>query len=216
MRFVSVQHPMLSFQGRTTSLQALRNYATLQAAIADLNTLGINGNVTFIVADDYTEVAPVGGYLLGTTLLNGNSVTYTTTFQRSGTGTNPPLLSAWVGTTTNLDGIWKIAGTDNVTIDGINLTEVAGNANQTQRMEFGYALLKLNNTLPVDGCQNITIKNCTITLNKFLTATTFTTCTGIYASNHLASSTPTINLTGGSITDADEQFANFSTTPLPM
>lgn len=171
------------------------SYSSLQAAISDLNTLGINGNVTFIVADDYTETAPVGGYLLGTSLLNANSVTYTITFHRSGTGTNPPLLSAWVGTTTNLDGIWKIAGTDNVTIDGIDLTEIAGNANQAQRMEFGYALVKLNNVTPIDGCQNVTIKNCTITLNKYLTPTTFTTCTGIYAGNHIATAIPALTLT---------------------
>ena len=171
------------------------NYSTLQAAIADLNTLGINGNVTFIVADDYTETAPAGGYLLGSTLLNANSVTYTLTLQRSGTGTNPPVFSAWAGTTTNLDAIWKIAGTDNVTINGIDLTEVAANANQTQRMEFGYAMVKLNNVAPIDGCQNIVIKNCTITLNKYLTATTFTTCTGIYSGNHIATALTALTLT---------------------
>ncbi len=33
-------------------------------------------------------------------------------------------------------------------------------------MEWGYALVKANSTAPFDGCQNVTIKNCTITLNK--------------------------------------------------
>ncbi len=177
-------------------------YSTLQAAIADLNTLGINGDMTFIVADDYTETAPIGGYLLGNTLLNANSVTYSIKFQRSGTGTNAPLLTAWEGTTTNLDAIWRIAGTDNVTIDGIDLTESAGNTDQLSRMEFGYAMVKLSNVAPFDGCQNVTIKNCTITLNKAPAPTNPTNCTGIYAGNNLATSTVAIDLTGGNTSDA--------------
>jgi hypothetical protein len=158
------------------------SYATIQAAVSDLNTLGINGNVTFNVAPGYTETAPAGGIVLGSALLNPESVTYTITFQRDGAGTSP-LITAFTGTTTNLDGIWKIAGTDNVTIDGIDLAESGSNADQTTRMEFGYALFKLSNTAPIDGCQNVTIKNCTIALNKFLTVSTFTTCTGIYSAN---------------------------------
>jgi hypothetical protein len=171
------------------------SYPTIQAAVADLNTLGINGNVTFIVADDYTEAAPVGGIVLGSTLLNTNSVTYTITFQRSTGGTLPPKITAFTGTTTTLDGIWKIAGTDNVTINGIDLAEIAGNTDQTTRMEFGYALVKLNggSTPPYDGCQNVTIKNSTITLNKYLSATTWVTCTGIYSGNHTATVLTTLN-----------------------
>jgi hypothetical protein len=175
------------------------SYATIQAAMADLNATGINGITTFLIAADYTEQAPAGGLVLGSAILNPSSVTYSITFQKTGSGANP-LITAFTGTTTNLDGIWKIAGTDNVTINGIDLAESAGNGDQTTRMEFGYALVKLSSTAPFDGCQNVTVKNCTITLNK--DGSPLTTCTGIYSANHTATSNVNINITDGTLADA--------------
>jgi trimeric autotransporter adhesin len=166
------------------------DYATLAAAIADLNAVGVNGNVVINVPAGYTETAPVGGFLLGSSTLNAStSATNTLTIQKSGAGANP-VLSSQVGTTTTLDGIFIIQGSDYVTIDGINLSESAGNTTTTTQMEWGYALLKLQNVAPFDGCQYVTIKNCTVTLVRTNTASV-----GIYAGNHVSTSTTTLALT---------------------
>jgi hypothetical protein len=189
------------------------DYATFAAAVTALNA-GLSGNVTFIVDDDYTETAPFNGLVMGSTALNAASVNYTITFQRSGAGTNPPKITAFTGSTnTTTDGIWKIAGTDNVTIDGIDLAENAANGTQQARMEWGYALVKLNNAAPFDGCQNVIIKNCSITLNKYLTASTWTSCYGIYSGNHIATATTNLGLaTGGTTNDVMNNCKFFGNT----
>lgn len=169
------------------------DYPDLAAAITALNTSGVSGPVTINVPGGYTETAPSGGYLLGSTTLNASmSSTNTLTIQKSGAGADP-LLTAPVGTSTSTDGIFKILGTDYVTIDGIDLAESAGNTTATTWMEWGYALVKLQNTAPFDGCQNVTIQNCTITLNRANTPTV-----GIYANNHIATATTALTITATS------------------
>jgi subtilisin-like proprotein convertase family protein len=166
------------------------DYATLAAAIADLNTNGISGSVTINVPAAYTETAPAGGFVLGSSTLNASiSGMSSLVFQKNGMGANP-LLTAFTGTTTTLDGVFIIRGTDNVTIDGIDVTESVANTTATTRMEWGYALLKLQNTAPFDGCQNVTIKNCTVTLNKANANTV-----GIYAANHITTATTSLAIT---------------------
>jgi len=203
-----VAFAMAQIPGGTYSIPG--DYASILEAVTTLNTDGISGDILFIVEDDYTETAPLNGIVLGSSVLNASSVTYTLTFQRSGTGTNPPLITAFTGgTSTAADGIWKIAGTDNVTIDGIDLAENPLNVGATQsatqalRMEWGYALVKLSNVSPgpYDGCQNVTIKNCTITLNKYFSLTAWTNCYGIYSGNHIATATVSINLADGNTND---------------
>lgn len=138
------------------------SYASIAAAIADLNTSGVSGAVTINIAGGYTETAPAGGYSLG--VIAGASAANTITFQKSGAGANP-LISAYVGTATPTsgiqDGVWWLVGSDYVTIDGINITDP--NTTNPASMEFGYGLYKASAT---NGCQNITIKNCVITLNR--------------------------------------------------
>lgn len=166
------------------------NYPTVEAAIAELNAQGVgSGGVTFNIAAGYTETftSPVAGLITATGASDKPVL-----FQKSGIGNNP-VITAGTGTSTTLDGIIVIAGGDYFTFDGIDLNEKASNADQTTRMEFGYELVKASSTAPVNGCQNITIKNCNITLNVVLTATTFTTATGIYASNHTATSAVNIS-----------------------
>ncbi|GAA4466461.1 hypothetical protein GCM10023093_20650 [Nemorincola caseinilytica] len=180
-------------------------YPTLASAITDLNTMGIAGAVTINVPAGHTEVAPAGGYVLGSAVLNASiSATATLTIQKSGTGANP-LLTAPVGTSTSADGIFIIAGTDRVTISGIDLTESAANTTATTRMEWGYALVKRQNTAPFDGCQFVTIQGCTITLNRLNTPTV-----GIYAGNHIATSTTALSITATS--DAMNDCAFYSNT----
>ncbi|WP_337873467.1 hypothetical protein, partial [Ignavibacterium sp.] len=161
------------------------DYATIEAAIADLNLQGVgSGGVTFNITAGHSE-----------TFSNTNAGIITASgsqsdpviFQKSGAGNNPVITAATgIGTT---DGIIKITGGDYITFDGITLHENPANADATTRMEWGFALVKRNATAPVDGCRFITVKNCTITLNS-----TNTSSTGIYSGNHLANSTSILTL----------------------
>jgi hypothetical protein len=136
------------------------DYLTLAAAVTDINTNGVNGPLIIDIPAGFTETAPVGGYVLTATGTLANTIT----FQKSGIGANP-LLTAYAGTATptsaNQDGVFRLIGSDYVTIDGIDITDP--NAANPATMEFGYALYKAS---VIDGCQNNTIKNCTITLNR--------------------------------------------------
>ncbi len=156
-------------------------YATLAAAITDLNTQGVgSGGVTFNVAAGYTDTAS------NLTITATGTFANPIVFQKSGAGANP-LLTAGVGTSTTLDGIVKFSGCDYITFDGIDLLENPLNVTTTTQMEWGYALLKVDG---INGSRNITIKNCTITLDKSNINTR-----GIYSANHTVASTTALTLT---------------------
>ncbi|MEI6684064.1 MAG: hypothetical protein WCO44_15650 [Bacteroidota bacterium] len=160
---------------------------SIQTAIATLNFRGVGtGGVTFNVAGNYTEtLTGANSGLINYTCAASSysSITNPVVFQRSGPGANPMVTAFTPGTTTNLDGIIKIAGADYVTIDGIDLQENPLNTTSTMQMEWGYALLKKNSISPADGCQNVIIRNCTITLNKANTGSI-----GIHIGAHSAAS----------------------------
>lgn len=167
------------------------SYPSISSAIADLNSNGVGaGGVTFNVSAGLqdTLISPTAGTITAT----GTSVN-PIVFQKAGTGTNPVIV-AGTGTTTSSDGIIKLAGTDYITFDGIDITERGTNNTNTKRMEWGYALVKKNGSAPFDGCQYVTIKNCTITLSGTASSK------GIYAGNHIATSTTALTIT--SATDA--------------
>lgn len=84
-----------------------------------------------------------------------------------------PVITGFATAPGTLDYIFCTEGSDYVTFDGINVQETTG------AVEFGYAILRSS---PVNGSQNITIKNCAITLNK-----TSVNTKGIYSNNHNAS-----------------------------
>jgi|GEM_PF-1106773 len=139
-------------------------YASLSLAIADLNAQGVGpGGVTFDIAAGYTETAPAGGWVVTATGTAANPII----FQKSGVGANP-LFTAPTGgtalpnTVTGVDCIMKLLGSDWVTFDAISLQENPANS-AVALMEFGLAFYKKSG---VDGCQNNTIKNCVISLNK--------------------------------------------------
>lgn len=136
------------------------DYPTLAAAIADINAQGVNSALTINIPAGFTETAPAGGYALTATGTAANTIT----FQKSGAGANP-LLTAYTGTATPgsavQDGVFRLVGSDYVTIDGIDITDP--NAANPATMEYGYALYKASAT---NGAQNNTIKNCVITLNR--------------------------------------------------
>ncbi|HNM26468.1 MAG TPA: hypothetical protein PKL15_13595, partial [Saprospiraceae bacterium] len=144
------------------------DYTTISAAVTDLNTQGVGaGGVVFNIAAGHTETISATISLTAT----GTSAD-PITFQKSGSGANPKITSYTGGTGTpgsaTQDGIWRLVGSDYVTIDGIDLMENAANTANPATMEYGYALYKSSGT---NGCQNVTIKNCTITLNRVNNAT---------------------------------------------
>ncbi len=136
-------------------------YTSIAAILNDLNNQGISGPVTVNIAAGYTETTPVGGFTLTTSGTSANPII----FQKSGVGSNP-LITAFIGgtnlpSTPTQDGIWRFIGCDYITIDGIDLIDP--NTSSPGYMEFGYGFLKSNAN---DGCQNNTIKNCVISLNR--------------------------------------------------
>lgn len=174
------------------------DYATIQAAVSDINAVGIGAaGATINIAAGHTETATVAIVL---TANPGNpSSSRPLIFQKNGSGANP-VITAFTGTTTNLDGIFVLDGVDYVTINGIDLQENATNLNATQQMEFGYALLK---TSGPNGCQNNTIKNCVVTLNKANTASI-----AIYAGNHTTASLTGLTLTSFTGTHSFNKYYN--------
>lgn len=166
-------------------------YATLTAAITDLNTQGVGaGGVTFNVASGYTQsiTAPIIITATGTT---ANPIV----IQKSGTGANPIITRTDAGTINgstlgaNYDAIVVIQGSDFLTINGINLTATIA-ASTTTGIEYGYYLRKVDGT---NGCKNITITNSTITMNRGTSGVV----TGIMSSNNdaLSSTTSAVGIT---------------------
>lgn len=153
------------------------DYASLDAAFADLNVSGVGvGGATINIPAGYTENAPVGGFLLGSTTLNATlTVANPLIIQKNGAGVNP-LFTGAIGTTsgaTGVDSIFKFVGVDYMTLDGLDLQENAANIDAITLNERGFAFYNLSAT---DGCNYNTIKNSTITFLK----TVNNTATGIY------------------------------------
>ncbi len=148
-------------------LPTCTNYISFAAAISDLNSRSISGNVRFTVNGGYTETAPSGGLKLGSAKLNDSTATgKTIAFQKGAAGANP-LITAFTGggnlpTSANPDGIFKLRGVDNVSIIEIDIRENPLNTGNAL-MEFGYGIFRFTAT---DGAQRNTIQNCNITLNR--------------------------------------------------
>jgi hypothetical protein len=174
-------------------------YTTIASAITALNTSGVgSGGVTFNVTAGYTETfaSPTAGYFTIST--NLPTASNQVIFQKSGSGADP-LITAGAGTGT-FDAIIAFSGISYVTFNGIDLQESASNTTSTTEMEYGYALLKASGT---QGSQNITIKNCTITLNKANANTTY----GIYSNNGTtAAPTTALTVTAVSGTNSNNKF----------
>ena len=147
------------------------SYPDLAAVISALNTQGVSGAVTINLSA--AQTAPVGGYLLGSATLNA-SVNATNTITING---NSNVITAPAGTITNssslatangfADAIINVTGTDYITMNGIVFTEPSTNNTVVLAMEAAIAFYNLNNTGGADGCQNITINNCTFNMTKY-------------------------------------------------
>ncbi len=180
-------------------------FASFDAAITAVNGLTITGPVVVDATAGQTET--LAGKI---TLTATGTSTNTITIQKSGAGANPKLIS-YTGTIATpaitADGFFVLAGSDYVTIDGIDLEEAAANTTTTTVMEFGYALAKTSAT---DGAQNNTIKNCTITLNRVQntawTAPGHNGSCGIVVLNTLNTAAAALTVTAASGTNSNNKF----------
>jgi hypothetical protein len=190
-------------------------YANMTTALAAINGGTVhNGTVTCFVNTGYTEIVPAGGHSITATY--GTSGT-PITFVKNGTGANPTFTAPAQTGFLLTDAIFKIIGGDFITIDGFtmlerNFTPVAADttAGTNTMTEFGVALFYATTT---NGCQNITIRNCTIDLNR-----TYQNTFGIYANSTHTATAPTIGatatgatggnhnltITGNTITDVNQ------------
>ncbi|HZG24769.1 MAG TPA: hypothetical protein VEZ17_09335, partial [Chitinophagaceae bacterium] len=141
------------------------DYATITLAVADLNTSGVGpGGVTFDVAAGYTETITATISLTATGTA-GNPITFRRDPATPGV---QPLITAYTGGiytpgSSIQDGIWRLVGSDYVTIDGISLTENPANTSNPATMEYGYALYKASTS---NGCQYVTVTNCVVSLTN--------------------------------------------------
>jgi GEVED domain-containing protein/putative BNR repeat neuraminidase len=186
------------------------NYAHFSLAIADLNARGTYAPVTFNVQPGFIDTAV--NLVITRSGTSANPIVF-----KNASSDNPlsslssgkdnplvnPLIVAGTGTGTT-DGIIKLSGADYITFDGIDLQENPANTTTTTWMEWGYALLKPDGT---NGCQNVTIKNCVITLNK---SNVNTLAAGIYSANHSPTSTGTFVVTTTAGANSNNLFLNNS------
>ncbi len=168
------------------------SYTSLANALTDLNAVtSVSGPVVLSCAASGTETAPAGGFVINFTAAttSTNNVTIT--------GNGSTITASNALTVGNLnDAIFKIIGSDNITLQGFTMQENAANtttAGGTNNMtEWGVALLYASVT---DGSQNITIQNNTIDLDR-----NYQNSFGIYANaTHTATAvTATVTATGTS------------------
>jgi len=130
------------------------NFNSFTAAINAMSC-GISGPVVFNVSAGQVFVEEVPVISVNSTSVN------TLKFRKSGAGGNPVIRpSGGAGTT---DAGIAISGSDYITFDGIDITINAGS-----NLEFGYYVFNASAT---NGASNDSIKNCTITMNRYNTLT---------------------------------------------
>lgn len=155
----------------TISVFVPGDYASLSEAISWLNTQAISDSYVINVNASYTETVTEPILLTAT-----GSASCSITIQKHGVGANPIITRTDTGTinTTALggsgDAIIRMDGSDYVNWNGIDVV-----ANEST-IEYGYLTHKPSGT---DGCQYISIKNCSVTMTKG----TSPRVTGIYISN---------------------------------
>jgi hypothetical protein len=189
---------MLGYAQLTGTKVIPGDYATVAAAIADLNTNGVgSGGVIFNIAPAYTEtfIAATDGLITATGTAGDPIV-----FQNSGIGTNP-LLTAAPGTS-SADYIICIGGGDFITFDGVDVRENPANSDAVSWMEYGFAFFKASAT---DGAQHNIIRNSTISLSIN------PACYGIYLQNWVYTAPGTaLTLTDLSGTNSGNKFYNLT------
>jgi len=172
------------------------NYPTIQSAFDSLNTYGVGpGGVTFHIQGGYVEniTAPLQLTATGTA---SNPIS----FLWDGTGSKPQIIRTDAGTISTSttggygDAIIRLDGSDYVTISGLYLKAL------NQGIEYGILTHKPAGT---NGCQNITISNCKIEMNKGTSAYV----AGIYIGNGTTSPS---SATGVTVTSNSGKNKNIS------
>ncbi|MFY8190063.1 MAG: hypothetical protein ACOVK9_03790, partial [Bacteroidia bacterium] len=168
------------------------DYPTLAAAVTALNLNGVGaGGAIIEIANGHTETLPNAGLSLGSTTLNASlSASNPLIIRKSLTVGAKPVFTSGAGTG-GMDAMFKFIGVDFATLENLIFIESNTNVASTTQYEYGIMLVKRNAVSPVDGCRFNTIRDCEITFRR----NTFMTQTGIYAGNHLATNTSTINYT---------------------
>ena len=165
---VTVTNPTNATPALSASYTSLANAITALSGIT-----AISGPVTLTCASSGAETAPAGGYAISftaaTTLANNVVI--------DGNGSTITASAALTAGNLN-DAIFKIIGSDYVTLKNFTMLENAANTTNTpaasnNMTEWGVALLYASAT---NGAQNNTIQNNTITLNR-----TYANTFGIYS-----------------------------------
>lgn len=161
-------------------------YPTLEAAIADLNTQGVGaGGVVIDLLAGNPQTAPAGGYRIATT-----SASSANPVRLQGNGNSITASAAHTVGALN-DALFKIVGTDAVTITGFTLVENPANtttlAASNTMTEWGIAVLYASTT---DGARDATLTGNTIDLNR-----AYQNTFGIYANATHSETAPTTSAT---------------------
>ncbi|MDP3928031.1 MAG: hypothetical protein Q8R57_03325, partial [Bacteroidota bacterium] len=170
--FIGVKDLRAQLTG-TRTVGSGKDYASIAAAVTALNSSGVGaGGVTFNIDAGHTENIPTGGIVINIAGVNKPTLANPIVFQKTGIGANPRLNSIVGGsgsfdatsiTTSNADAFIKLNGTDFITFDGIDMQEVYTGTTTSLITEVGFMFCRASST---DGCQNVTIKNCSLTFNN--------------------------------------------------
>lgn len=173
------------------------DYSSLAACITALNLNGVaSGGLVVEIASGHTETIPSGGFTLGSATLNASLSAANPLTIRTAPGFFTKAQFTSGAGTASMDAMFKLAGVDYVTIDNIRLVEANTNTTSFTHMEYGFSFIKRNSVNPVDGCQFNTLSNCEVLFKRDNYVANY----GIYAGNHLATTTTTITLS--SVNDA--------------
>ncbi|HLT24064.1 MAG TPA: T9SS type A sorting domain-containing protein [Ignavibacteria bacterium] len=141
------------------------DYATIAAAITDLNTQGVGaGGVIFNIAPGTTETVPAGGFVINITS-NPPTSANPVVFQRNGAGVNPLIQTDAGGSGvisgtalgSNGDAMIKLVGTDFITFNNLSFQENYTGADQILKTEYCIYMVRGSS---IDGCKNVTVNGC--------------------------------------------------------
>jgi len=146
---------------KTVSTTGTPDYASLNAAITDLNNYGVGtGGVTFSVADGETFSAhSTLGYSYYLIRQSGTA-TNPIVFKQSGTGAKP--IISMGGTGSSSDCFIGAMGVDYLTIDGLQF--INSNTIKLEKPIFFVSM-------PGHGCSHNEVKNCVVDANNTYSAT---------------------------------------------
>lgn len=158
--------PPAPLSGTYTIGQSINNhYKTITEAVAALNTLGVQGPVTFLLNDtDYNNTL---GETFPITInqFAGTSAANTVTF-RPNTGVTARIDAYNANGTVPVPGVFKINGADNIIIDGSNVANGTGRNltidNNSQLTYTNRSVIWLVSPSNANAPENITVKNAFI------------------------------------------------------